>query len=83
MHENDNTDSAENAEPVTQFTNFDEFLDFYSEQLAEFSKNKENVDDYQINIECTVNYFLFVELPKEIANEIVKQISDTDEYSWK
>ena len=77
---------TEDIEPVTQFTNFDEFLDFYSEQLEEFAKNKENkenIDDFQLNIACIVNSFLFDGLPKETANEITKEISDIDEYSWK
>ena len=79
MQENNN---AENAEPVTQFTDFDEFLDFYSE-LLEFIKNEENVDDPQINIACIVDSPSFIGLPKEIADEIVKQVSEVDDYSWK
>jgi hypothetical protein len=73
----------DNDEPVIQFTNFDEFLDFYSEQLEEFAKIKENMEDCQINIECIINAFLFDGLPKEIANQITKQVSYIDEYSWK
>jgi len=76
MQENDN------VEPVTQFINFDEFLDFYSELLEEFTKNEENVDDFQINIACIVDSSSFIGLPKEIANKIVKQVSEVDDYSW-
>ena len=78
--------NSDNTEPVTQFTNFDEFLDFYSEQLEEFAKekeNKENIDNFQLNIACVISSFLFDNLPKETANQITKQISDIDEYSWK
>ena len=78
--------NSDNTEPVTQFTNFNEFLDFYLEQLEEFAKdkeNKENIDDFQLNIACIISSFLFDSLPKETANQIIKQISDIDEYSWK
>jgi hypothetical protein len=77
-----NSDNAEPDEPVIQFTNFDEFLDFYSEQLEEFARNKENVEDFRLNIVCIVNSFLFDGLSKETANQITKQVSDIDEYSW-
>jgi hypothetical protein len=74
---------SDSVEPVAQFTNLDEFLDFYSELLEEFIRNGENVHDSQINIACTIDSSLFIGLPKEIANEIVKQVSEVDDYSWK
>ena len=76
MQENDN------VEPVTQFINFDEFLDFYSELLEEFTKNEENVDDFQINIACIIDSSSFIGLLKEITNKIIKQVSEVDDYSW-
>jgi len=76
MQENDN------VKPVTQFIDFDEFLDFYSELLEEFTKNKENVDDFQINIACIIDSSSFIGLLKEITNKIIKQVSEVDDYSW-
>ncbi len=73
--------NSDNAKPIIQFSNFDEFLDFYSEQLKEFAKIKENMDDFQLNIECIINAFLFDGSLKEITNQITKQVSDIDEYS--
>jgi len=71
-----------NAKPVIQFTNFDEFLDFYLEKLKEFTKSKENADNFQLNIVYIINSFLFDKLlSKEIANQITKQVSDVDNYS--
>src|SRR6266540_2520508 len=73
MQENDN------VKPVTQFIDFDEFLDFYSELLEEFTKNKENVDDFQINIACIIDSSSFIGLLKEITNKIIKQVSEVDD----
>ncbi|CAG8669217.1 15195_t:CDS:1, partial [Funneliformis caledonium] len=62
-----------NTEPVIQFINFDEFLDFYSEQLEEFTKNKKNkADDFQLNITCIISFFLFDGLSKKTSNQIAK-----------
>ena len=47
------------------------------------AKNIENLEDFQLNIACFINSFSFDKVPKENANQITRQISDVNEYSWK
>jgi hypothetical protein len=82
-----NADNTDNM-PIE----FDDLSDFISKIFDEFenttnskkTENKENEVNikFRFSFSCTVNISILKGDSKEQANEIIKVISDVDEYIW-
>ncbi len=77
-----------NADTTDQMPiEFDDLSDFISKIFDEYenavnNENKENEANLKFQISCTVNIITLNGDSKERANDIIKVISDVDEYIW-